>query len=1138
MDTFNIDSATEKTATEKIATEKIATEKTATEKTATEKTAPIKKKKRRLKLTVKRPKSGIQRAKTLKSKDIEAESTIPVMQQSSQDKGPPLNDKFIALMEELETIYRRAGDFIRGRVYAKAAEAIIGYDAPITSVDQLKGTPNIGPKILEKLQTYQKTGTLPLLEKERANPVNELTRVYDLGAVRAKKLVAMGIQTIPELKEAIQKKPDLVTRNIKLGLEYYDDIEKRIPRSTIDSFNKIFEKTFNEVAFPASTFEIVGSYRRGKQTSGDIDIIITDKTNASVILSAFVDRLKEKGIIVDTLTMGTKKSHGLARIPDDPTVRRVDFMYSPPNEYSFAILYFTGSKAFNIAQRNRALYLGYSLNEKGLFKIIGKKKTERVMLPFPTEDSIFKFLGMEYVQPTERINANSITLTENPDVNINMESDAVKTRIAATEARAKKTTKKTSVNKIISKTSQVVSDTAAPDTAAPDKTTRTAKKHTIKIRVKKTTHIADFKKTGVSLLKTLTERDLSKMIRSANKAYYCNQEPLMTDNQYDILREYTLSKYPKNKAAVEGHTKCSVKEIPKVKLPFEMWSMDKIKPDTKALSKWINTYSGPYVLSCKLDGVSGLYTTTDGTKKLYTRGDGIEGQDISHILPYLRLPETPDIAIRGELIMQKNTFAEKYADKYANPRNFVAGLVNTRSPNPAHLADLEFVAYELINPSSDTNEKPSKQMAFLESQDIETVYNIQEDVVSNELLSELLTAWRSDYKFEIDGVICTNDEAYKRVSGNPKYAFAFKMVLSDQIAEAKVLDVIWTASKNGKLKPRVQIEPVTIGGVKIEFATGKNAKMIVENKIGVGALVKIIRAGDVIPDIVDVVQPADEPQMPTVPYVWNETHVDILLKDPKASTGVTKRQILHFLKTIGVTRAGPGMVTQLVKLGFNKTALIASQTKEELYDALITAKGIETKTASHISNQIHDKLRGENAVSMATLMYASSIYQTTSIGLVRFKLILDTYPDILTSDISKTEKIDMIENIDGIGSKIAEAFVEDTPEFITWLEESRLEDRLSNAKTVSASKAEIAPTINTSHPLYDKKIIMTGTRDADLLNKLKDIGAKIQTAVSKKTDYIIAKDPSKKTGKLKNAEKMGIPQKHIFTKKEFLNKFF
>ena len=115
-------------------------------------------------------------------------------------------------------------------------------------------------------------------------------------------------------------------------------------------------------------------------------------------------------------------------------------------------------------------------------------------------------------------------------------------------------------------------------------------------------------------------------------------------------------------------------------------------------------------------------------------------------------------------------------------------IINHKSINTDIVQDLHFVAYELIKPI----QKPSSQLSLLSKLDIEVVFWRAENVLSNELLSSLLVDWRENYAYEIDGVIVTNDSIYERKSGNPEHAFAFKMVLSDQVAEAKVVDVIWT----------------------------------------------------------------------------------------------------------------------------------------------------------------------------------------------------------------------------------------------------------------------------------------------------------------------------------------------------------
>jgi NAD-dependent DNA ligase len=254
--------------------------------------------------------------------------------------------------------------------------------------------------------------------------------------------------------------------------------------------------------------------------------------------------------------------------------------------------------------------------------------------------------------------------------------------------------------------------------------------------------------------------------------------------------------------------------------------------------------------------------------------------------------------VRGEFIIPKNVFDEKYKDKFANPRNLVAGIVNSKTIDEK-TRDIHFVTYELIVPLS----KPSDQMRALSSLKHETVRNLTVDKLTNEYLSATLLEWRKDYIYEIDGVIVTNDLHYPRKSGNPDHAFAFKMVISDQVAEVKVLDVIWNPSKDGYLKPRVRVEPVKLGGVTIEYATGFNAKFIEENKIGFGALIEIIRSGDVIPFIKSTVVPASHAKMPDIPYKWTETHVDIILENALDDPTVREKNITAFF--VGLEVAGP-----------------------------------------------------------------------------------------------------------------------------------------------------------------------------------------------------------------------------------------
>jgi len=1016
-----------------------------------------------------------------------------------------LNEKFIDLMEKLSSIMLKQGEPFRARAYQKAQETIMTFNGDINSPAQLKGLPGIGDTIMEKLNEYVKTGTLKILEREKANPINILGEVYGIGPKKAKELVDSGITTIEMLRE---KQDQVLNDTQRTGLKYYEDILKRIPRAEIDEYDKIFKNVFSKAAGIGSEakFEIVGSYRRGAQNSGDIDVIITSKTGE--VFRKFVDELIKEKVILEVLSRGDTKCLVIAKLPGGETARRVDFLYTSPKEYPFSVLYFTGSKIFNTVMRGRALSLGYSLNEHGMSKMQEKKKGEKavkgelVSHTFNTEKDIFDFLGMVYKSPVERVDGRALILKDSID-KINVEPVAV---VAEVAAEVKK-------HKVLKKKVKLVIQEDQTGEESFSQQVNLAKENPAALDL-----VQQFKKNGIHVLDSLTEPQLSSMIEEANSAYHLNKTPIMTDNEYDILKEYLENKFPDSVILTE--VGAPIIEKNKVALPYEMASMNKIKPDTGALSIWKKKFLGPYVLSCKLDGVSGLYSFKDGVAKLYTRGNGRVGQDVSHLIPYLKFPKMSggETAVRGEFIIPKKVFQDKYSSNFANPRNLVAGIVNRQTLDDK-VKDLHFVSYEVIAPEL----KPSEQMKLLMDRGFETVLNrtVMTGDLTNELLSEVLVKWRTDYLYEIDGIIVTDDKVYGRKSGNPEHSFAFKMVLSNQIAEVKVVDVLWTPSKDGYLKPRVQIEPVQLGGVKIEYATGFNAAFIEQNKIGIGALIQIIRSGDVIPHIRSVTTAAENAKMPDVPYKWNDTHVDIMLEDISSDATVREKNLTGFFRGIGVDGLSSGNISRIVNAGFDTVPKVIHMKKDDF----LKVEGFKDKLATKIYEGIREKLTSATLIS---LISASNIFGR-GFSDKRVELILESYPTVLTSSESASEKIKKISAIKGMATKTAEAFVENIPAFIKFLEECGLSSKLGDIGSIATT------VVDTSHPLYKKSVVMTGIRDAKVAEALKAVGANLGSSVSKNTVAVIAKSVDEDTGKASEARKLGIP---ILTPNDFMTKYF
>jgi NAD-dependent DNA ligase len=546
-----------------------------------------------------------------------------------------------------------------------------------------------------------------------------------------------------------------------------------------------------------------------------------------------------------------------------------------------------------------------------------------------------------------------------------------------------------------------------------------------------------------------------------------------------------------------------------------MGSMDKIKPDTNILLSWTKKFQGPYVLSCKLDGVSGLYTTEDQTPKLYTRGDGKVGQDVSYLIPYLNLPKNKGIVIRGEFIIKKNVFETKYKNEFANPRNMVAGIINHKAVDKNKIPDVDFVAYEVIKPVLN----PKEQMEFLlNTLKTKCVFNRLEPNISNELLSQLLIDNRRLYEYEIDGIIVTNNKVHERKLGNPEHAFAFKMILSDQLAEAIVVDVIWTPSKDGYLKPRVQILPINLGGVTIEYATGFNGAFIQNNKIGIGAVIQIVRSGDVIPHILNITTPASAPKMPDLAYKWNHTHVDIVLENLDQDITVREKNITGFFKGIEVEGLGSGNVLRIMEAKYDTVPKIINMTIADF----LKVEGFKSTMANKIYNGIKDKT---TSASLITLMSASNLFGRT-LGEKKIELIMNEYSDILISKETNTQKTQKILSVKGIAEKSATTFVESIESFNNFIKECGLEYKLHNQSFINK---KIEPNV-----LYNKTIIITGFRDKNLEEQIKNAGAKLGSSVSKNTYLVIVKNLEEDTTKATDAKKLGIP---LITVEDFNKKY-
>lgn len=308
-------------------------------------------------------------------------------------------ERIILIFKKLEEYEKINGEHFKAAAYRKANLALSKLDDDSQLVlKNLKEMKGIGEKILEKINQIINTGTCPLYEKVKdiVDPRKLFLDIHGVGTVKANELFKKGYKTIDDLRK--DKNIDKVLNNVQLkGLKYYDDIIKRIPREEIVDHEKYLKSVLKNID-PTAELTIAGSYRRMKPDSGDIDVLIkTPSVKNNSIYNKFIDELIKNGYLVDELSRGNKKYMGLSKI--NKINRRIDIMFTKPEEYPFAILYFTGSAEFNVRMREDLLKNGLTLNEYSLKDSKTKKKVDHI---FNNEKDIFDYIKYEYVKPENR----------------------------------------------------------------------------------------------------------------------------------------------------------------------------------------------------------------------------------------------------------------------------------------------------------------------------------------------------------------------------------------------------------------------------------------------------------------------------------------------------------------------------------------------------------------------------------------------------------------------------------------------------------------------------------------------------------------------------------------------------------------
>ena len=295
----------------------------------------------------------------------------------------------------------------------------------INSTEDLEDIRGIGKGTLKRIEEILKTKKLKELRNDKKikdnnkelEIIEELISVINIGRKVAKELVKKyKVKSVKDLKEKVKEKKIELNDKILLGLKYHGKVKLKIPRKETELYIKEFEETVKNISKDLNII-VCGSYRRKKETSGDIDVLISGaKGTNKVLRNKFIKELKNRGIIIEVIASGSKKFMGIARLAPFKEYRHIDIIDTDIDQYPFAQLYFTGSGGFNSHMRLVTLKKGYSLNE---YCISDKKTKKPVLLAeirkklgkdrFEDEKDIFKFIDLEYVTPANR---NTITLSK------------------------------------------------------------------------------------------------------------------------------------------------------------------------------------------------------------------------------------------------------------------------------------------------------------------------------------------------------------------------------------------------------------------------------------------------------------------------------------------------------------------------------------------------------------------------------------------------------------------------------------------------------------------------------------------------------------------------------------------------------
>ena len=643
---------------------------------------------------------------------------------------------------------------------------------------------------------------------------------------------------------------------------------------------------------------------------------------------------------------------------------------------------------------------------------------------------------------------------------------------------------------------------------------------------------------------------LRKELRHHEYLYYVMDAPTITDAEYDRLmirlREIE-AEYPEDVPAdsptqrVGGKVNpefTEVKHLTPLLSLGNAFSADELRAfDERVRNGLPNGSEVEYVLEPKIDGLACSLVYENGTLvRAATRGDGVVGENVTANVRTIRaIPltltvpageEVPELLdVRGEVYMPRHEFmrlneerAEKGEAEFANPRNAAAGSLRQLDPQVTAKRSLSFFAYNVGNGAL---EKHSDSLAMLKgygfkvSENYKVVANIEEAIK----FIEEFDAKRSSLAYDTDGAVIKVNAVYQqRILGatgkDPRWAIAYKF--PPEQAETTLEDIVWRVGRTGVLTPTAVLTPVKLSGSVVSRATLHNEDFIREKGICIGDRVIINKAGEIIPEVLRVVESkrTGEETPVVIPAECPECGWKVERQGSEAAIRCTnphcpalgREGLIHFVSrdAMNIEGCGPSVINQLIDSELVRDAAdLYSLNKEDL----LKLERMGEKSADNLLKAIEASKENE----LDKLLFGLGIRH---VGAKVARILAEEFGTVKNLLEAQPEQLAAIRDI---GDKIAESVV-------TWLSVPTNVDLLERLEAAGLKMEFAVRAKSESNPFFGKTLVFTGTLPtlgrAEAQTMAQDVGAKVSGSVSKKTDYVIA--GAEAGSKLEKAEKLGV----------------